>query len=246
MEPERPWDSHDVRGLTWPSCFPSWTDISLGPSHWQSDRPGARRPLQMDHVSVLGTAPHVSEEPAQPVLFARAEKSGLACRALLLCAFLPLREKGCVQGCAEGVCAGERPLRWAGKNPCTSDPGVAAAAHSPCEVAGEAAARLCCFCPIRKTHWPAESNVFVVLGERLVCWAGSRKACLPAWCPSSSSAECPPALLRPGCLCHLVDLWSGLIICAAPLSLRSAEALSGRGGRRGAVVVNNQRHYRKK
>lgn len=77
MEPKRPWDSHDVCGLTRPSWFLSWTDISLGPSHWQSDRPGALWPLQMDHVSVLGTTPHVSEGPAQSFPFTGMEKSSL-------------------------------------------------------------------------------------------------------------------------------------------------------------------------
>lgn len=53
-------------GLMQPSCFFSWADISLGPSHRQSDRPRSHWPFQMDHVSVLGAAPHVSEGPAQP------------------------------------------------------------------------------------------------------------------------------------------------------------------------------------
>lgn len=96
MELQRLWDSHDVCGLTRPSCFLSWTDLSLGPSHWQPDRPGALWPLQMDHMSVLGTAPHVSAGPAQPFPFAPMEKSSLTRRALLLFAFLLLREKACV------------------------------------------------------------------------------------------------------------------------------------------------------
>lgn len=61
----------------------SWTDISLGPGHRQSDRPGARWPLQMDHMSVLGAAPHVSEGASPDLPRACAEKSSLTWRAQL-------------------------------------------------------------------------------------------------------------------------------------------------------------------
>lgn len=141
MELQRLWDSHDVCGLTRPSCFFSWTDLSLGPGHGQPDRPGALWPLQMDHMSVLGTAPHVSQgaSSALPLCSYGKEQPGL---------------KGIAPVCLSPV-IGKRPCRTALKVSCENCLQLGARSPSCCSqslwVAGESLPGCVSF-PLGKRH----------------------------------------------------------------------------------------------